>query len=89
MAASLGLWVEPNYLYEVTNRIDFTLRNTIIADRYRLWRGTEVSVRNHLRSGFIFFIENQIDLNVIGSIDKVRGSDLTQSLEATIDYRLR
>ena len=84
------LWVEPNYLYEVTNRIDFTLRNTIIADRYPWRRGeTEVSVRNHLRSGFIFFIENQIDLNVIGSIDKVRGRDLVQRIEANIGYRLR
>ena len=42
-----------------------------------------------VRSGFIFFIENQINLNVTGTIAKERGQDPTQSFNMAIEYRLR
>ena len=44
---------------------------------------------NQVRSGFIFFIENQVNLNVTGSIAKERGQDPTQGLNMAIEYRLR
>ena len=76
-----------NYLYEVTNRIDFTLSNILTASRSE--PDVEATVVNQVRSGFIFFIENQVNLNVTGSIAKERGQDPTQGLNMAIEYRLR
>ena len=76
-----------NYLYEVTNRIDFTLSNILTASRSE--PDVEATVVNQVRSGFIFFIENQVNLNVTGSIAKERGKDPTQGLNMAIEYRLR
>ncbi len=76
-----------NYLYEVTNRVDFTLSNIIIASRSE--PNVDAIVVGQVRSGFIFFIENQINLNVTGNIAKTRGEDPTQSLTMAIEYRLR
>ena len=76
-----------NYLYEVTNRIDFTLSNIVTASRSD--PNIEATVVEQVRSGFIFFIENQVNLNVIGNIAKERGQDPTQGLNMAIEYRLR
>ncbi len=76
-----------NYLYEVTNRIDFTLSNIITASRSD--PNIKATVVEQVRSGFIFFIENQINLNVTGTYAKERGQDATQSLNVAIEYRLR
>ena len=76
-----------SYLYEVTNRIDFTLSNIITASRSE--PNVKATVVEQVRSGFIFFIENQINLNVTGTLAKERGQDPTQSLDMAIEYRLR
>ncbi len=76
-----------NYLYELTNRIDFTLSNILTASRSE--PSVEATVVEQVRSGFIFFIENQINLNVTGTIAKERGQDPTQSFNMAIEYRLR
>ena len=76
-----------NYLYELTNRIDFTLSNIITSSRSE--PNVDAILIGQVRSGFIFFIENQINLNVTGTIAKTRGEDPTQSLNMAIEYRLR
>ena len=75
------------YLYEVTNRIDFTVTNIVTASRSD--PNAEATVVQQLRSGFIFFIENQINLNVTGTLGQERGEDPTQGLNVAIEYRLR
>ena len=73
-----------NYLYEVTNRVDFTLSNIITSTRSE--PDVDAILVGQVRSGFIFFIENQINLNVTGTIAKTRGEDATQSLNMAIEY---
>ena len=75
-----------NYLYEVTNRIDFTLNNILTATRDA---GLKARVSEQVRAGFIFFIENQINLNVTGQFAKDRGEDAAQGLNLALEYRLR
>ena len=76
-----------NYLYEVTNRIDFTLSNILTVSRFDPDVDSQVS--EQLRTGFIFFIENQINLNLTGQFSKDRGEDATQGINLALEYRLR
>lgn len=76
-----------NYLYELTNRIDFTVSNIVTAVHSD--PNIKVHISEQLRTGFLFFIENQINLNVSGQIAKDRGSKTTQGLNLAIEYRLR
>ncbi len=76
-----------NYLYEVTNRIDFTLSNIITASRSD--PNIKATMVEQVRSGFIFFIENQININVTGTLAKERGQEVAQGLNVAVEYRLR
>ena len=76
-----------NYLYEVTNRVDFTVSNIVVATRSV--PDAQASVVGQIRSGFIFFIENQINLNVTGNYSKERGADAALGLNLALEYRLR
>lgn len=76
-----------NYLYEVTNRIDFTVSNIVTAARSV--PGTRATVVGQVRSGFIFFIENQVNLNVTGTYSRERGTDPALGLNLALEYRLR
>ena len=76
-----------NYLYEVTNRVDFTISNILTATRSD--PNVKATVVEQVRSGFIFFIENQVNLSVTGTIAKERGQDPTQGLNVAMEYRLR
>lgn len=76
-----------NYLYEISNRVDFTLSNIVTANRSD--SNIDAALSEQLRSGFIFYIENQITLNVTGQFSKVRGEDAGQGLNLSLEYRLR
>lgn len=76
-----------NYLYEVTNRIDFTVSNIVVAARSI--PDIPASVVGQIRSGFIFFIENQVNLNVTGTYSKERSADPALGLNLALEYRLR
>lgn len=76
-----------NYLYEVTNRIDFTLSNIVTASKSN--PNTEALIIEQVRTGFIFFIENQINLAVTGNLSKERHEDTNQGLNLAVEYRLR
>ena len=76
-----------NYIYEVTNRIDFTISNIVTASRSD--PNIKATVVEQVRSGFIFFIENRINLNITGVLAKERGHEVTHGLNMAVEYRLR
>ena len=81
-----GLRISFDYLYEVTNRIDFTLGNITTAVRHPRFE-TDITERVH--SGFIFYIENRINFSISGNFFKRRGNEPTHGLNMAIEYRLR
>ena len=78
--------VSLDYLYEVTNRIDFTLASITTADR-RNPRFKTVFVER-LQSRFLFYIENQILLSIGANFHKRRGFEVSHGLSMSIEYRL-
>ena len=76
-----------NYIYELSNRIDFTATNIITSMRSD--PNFKEVVTEHLRSGFIFYLENQINLNMTGELSKTRGHKAFQSFNLSLEYRLR
>ena len=50
---------------------------------------TESTAVEQIRAGFLFFIENQVNLNVTGSLTKPEGSDASLGLNMAVEYRLR
>jgi len=83
-----------DYIYEVSNRIDFILRNTLTLDIKE--RPASVGagpsnrhlVSNTLSAAFIFFVENKTNFSVNAQFDKVEGRPLLQSFSATLNYRI-
>ena len=94
-----------NYLYEVSNRVDFVISNDLSLRVWQqkwkrmVWRDdeykeieegeTESTAVEQIRAGFLFFIENQVNLNVTGSLTKPEGSDASLGLNMAVEYRLR
>lgn len=76
-----------NYLYEISNRIDFTASN-ILTTR-RLDPDIEVAVQEEARAGLLFYLENHINLNLTGEVSKVRGQTVSQAANLALEYRLR
>ena len=79
--------VSLNYLYEVTNRIDFTVSN--ITTVIRRDPGYETVFIERVRPRFLFYIENQILLSIGADFDKRRGVESRHGLNMSIEYRLR
>lgn len=79
--------VSLNYLYEVTNRIDFRLASITTAERRD--SRFEIDFEESVRSGFLFYIENQILLNIGANFSKRRGREPFHGLNMSIEYRLR
>lgn len=76
-----------NYVYELTNRIDWTVSDILIISRSV--PAAEVDLTEQVRTGFIFYLENSINLNLTGVIGKERGEDATQAMNLAVEYRLR
>lgn len=76
-----------NYLYESTNRVDFTVSNVVTAARTN--PNIEADLAEQVRSSFIFFVENQVNLNRTGLLSKNRGDDVSQTLNLAVEYRMR
>ena len=76
-----------NYLYELTNRVDFTVSNIVTAARTN--PNVKADLAEQVRSGFIFFVENHVNLNLTGLLSKSRGDDVAQSLNLAVEYRMR
>lgn len=75
-----------NYIYELSNRIDFLggyKFNSIKATT------TKEALNSHaFRASFIFYIENQINLVLNGQLDKTGDRDWNKSIVFTIGYRV-
>jgi len=76
-----------NYLFELTNKIDYTATNIVTATRQD--DNLEASISEQFRTGFMFYLENYINLNLTAQAAKDRGEKLSQGLNLAIEYRLR
>ena len=78
-----------DYVYEMSNRIDFILRDNLALD---ILGGTGTKNRhiisNVLSAAFIFFVENKTTFSVNAQFDKVEGSPLLQSYSGNLNYRI-
>ncbi len=75
-----------DYIYELSNRIDFIGGYQLQIEKAQ---PDDDAVNNHaLRAGFIFYIENQINLVVNGQLDKAGENDWNKSVNASIGYRI-
>ncbi|MFH1864270.1 MAG: hypothetical protein ABIK85_00170, partial [Candidatus Eisenbacteria bacterium] len=75
-----------DYVYELSNRIDL-----ISGYQFQVERASadDDAVNNHaLRAGFIFYIENQINIVVNGQLDKTGDAEWNKSVNASIGYRI-
>lgn len=74
-----------DFVYEVGNRFDFTLRDILSAERSQeLGR----QVGNSFGAFFSFFVENKTNFVVGVQIDKVQGEPWTRSFTTSLNYRL-
>jgi len=76
-----------NYLYELSNRIDFTASNIFTARRFD--PDLQTQLNEQVRAGFLFYLENQVNLNITAQASKIRGQDIGQGLYLGLEYRLR
>jgi hypothetical protein len=75
-----------DYVYELTNRIDFIGGYQLQVERAS---ADTDPINNHaIRAGFIFYLENQINLVVNGQLDKTGDADWNRSVNASIGYRI-
>ena len=76
-----------SYLYELSNRIDYTLSNLLTASRSN--PNVKARVVQTVSSGFLFYLENQINLTVTGTFEKERNRKSSQTFNTGILYRFR
>ena len=74
-----------NFVYEVSNRIDFTVRDILRADRSP---GIGRRVGASFGTFFSFFLENKTNFVVGTQVDKFEGSPWTRSFTTNLNYRL-
>jgi hypothetical protein len=75
-----------DYIYELSNRIDFIGGYQLQVEKAD---SDADAVNNHaLRGGFIFYIENQINVVVNGQLDKAGDDDWNKSVNVSIGYRV-
>lgn len=78
------------YLYELTNRVDWTAANVLTASRVEFAADEfTTSVSDQIRSGFIFYIENSVNLVVNATAAKEEGQPWNQGLNLSLLYRLK
>jgi len=86
MGEAYGITSVTDYIYEVTNRIDFIGSYQLQYDKAS---ADEDAIDGHsIRAGFIFYIENQINLAVTGQLSKVGEGDWYTNTSVSIGYRV-
>lgn len=73
-----------DYTYELSNRIDYLLGYQFQRNEAN---GAGINSQN-LRSAFIFFVENSVNLVLNGQLDKTGAADWNSSLILTLGYRI-
>ncbi|MBC8366488.1 hypothetical protein H8E52_03675 [bacterium] len=76
-----------NYIYEIGNRIDFTLDNTYVSSKFIPEADSVWS--DQLRAGFIYYLENQMNVTLSGNMSKTKDMDLSKGLNLTFGYRFK
>ena len=86
MGAAYEVTSVTDYVYELTNRIDFTTSYQLQYDK----PGEDIdAVDSHtIGTGFIFYIENQVNIAVRGQFSKVADEDWYTSVAVTASYRV-
>ncbi|OGG46402.1 MAG: hypothetical protein A3F84_19570 [Candidatus Handelsmanbacteria bacterium RIFCSPLOWO2_12_FULL_64_10] len=74
-----------DFVYEVSNRIDFTVRDILRAERSQ-GRGRQVG--NSFGTFFSFFVENKTSFVIGVQIDKVQREPWTRSFTTSLNHRL-
>ncbi len=76
-----------DYIYELSNRIDFTLNNSLVSSK--VLPEADSVWTNQLRSGFIYYLENQVNVTLSGHIAKTQDLPATKGLDLTFGYRFK
>ena len=74
-----------DFVYEVSNRVDFTLRDILRGSRQP---GLGRQVGTSFGMSFTFFVENKTNVVASVQIDKSKGSAWTRSFTMSLNYRL-
>ena len=72
-------------IYEITNKIAFTILNTIVVDKKQL---LDAQISTASTFSFTFFIENKVSLSINEQISKNENSPFRQSFGIALNYRL-
>jgi hypothetical protein len=76
-----------DYIYEIGNRVDLTVSNVLLAARSD--PDVDVVWSEQLRAGFIFYLENQLNLIVTGNVSKETDNPVTQGVDIAFGYRVK
>ena len=76
---------ETDFVYEITNRISFTVFHTFRVDKVQ---GQDARYRTNLLSAFNFFLENKVNLATSWQVTKFEGDPLRQSINLALSYRI-
>lgn len=75
-----------DYIFELSNRIDFVGGYQLQSNKHT---ATVDAINSHaIRTSFIFYIENSINLVVNGQMDKTGDLDWNRSVVLTLGYRI-
>lgn len=86
MGGAYGITSVTDYIYELTNRIDFITGYQL---QYDQPAGDVDAIDGHsIRTGFIFYIENQLNVSVTGQFDKTGDSDWFTNVSVSASYRV-
>ncbi|MFH1501850.1 MAG: hypothetical protein ABIG03_02255 [Candidatus Eisenbacteria bacterium] len=86
MGEAYGITSVTDYIYEVSNRIDFMGSYQLQYDKAS---ADEDAIDGHsIRAGFIFYIENQVNVAVTGQLDKIGDGDWYTNTSVSVGYRV-
>jgi hypothetical protein len=81
-----GITSVTDYIYELSNRIDFIGTYQL---QYDKGSADEDAIDGHsIRAGFIFYIENRVNIAITGQLDKVGEGDWYTNTSASVGYRV-
>lgn len=76
-----------DYIYEIGNRVDLTVSNVVLASRSN--PDEDVVWSEQLRAGFIYYLENELNLIVTGNVRKDSDTPVTQGIDIAFGYRVK
>lgn len=83
---AFGVTSVTDYIYELSNRIDFIGSYRLRYDKSSA--DDDATDAHSIRAGFIFYIENQVNVSIAGQFDKVGDGDWYTNTSVSIGYRV-